>query len=92
MMIPIPFFSAVLSALTIFYTIMAFIFSHNYIVYMFSSLMSVFMYFIDFESFAPLERYCDFAKFWFGKKTNTNWWLFVTYVCVGVLKPEDKLR
>ena len=30
--------------------------------------MSVFMYFSSFESFAPLERRCDFAKFWCGKK------------------------
>ena len=30
--------------------------------------MSVFMYFSGFESFAPLERWCDFAKFWCGKK------------------------
>ena len=35
---------------------------------MFCSLMSVFMYFSSFESFAPLERWCDFAKFWCGKK------------------------
>ena len=35
---------------------------------MFCSLMSVFMYFSGFESFAPLERWCDFAKFWCGKK------------------------
>ena len=35
---------------------------------MFCSLMSVFMYFSGFESFAPLERLCDFAKFWCGKK------------------------
>ena len=39
---------------------------------MFCSLMSVFLYFSGFESFAPLERWCDFAKFWCGKK---NWWL-----------------
>ena len=35
---------------------------------MFCSLMSVFLYFSGFESFAPLERWCDFAKFWCGKK------------------------
>ena len=35
---------------------------------MFCSLMSVFLYFSGFESFAPLERLCDFAKFWCGKK------------------------
>ena len=35
---------------------------------MFCSLMSVFLYFSGFEPFAPLERWCDFAKFWCGKK------------------------
>ena len=30
--------------------------------------MSVFMYLRDFEPFTPLERWCDFAKFWCGKK------------------------
>ena len=35
---------------------------------MFCSLMSVFMKFSGFESFASLERWCDFAKFWCGKK------------------------
>ena len=35
---------------------------------MFCSFMSVFLYFSGFEPFAPLERWCDFAKFWCGKK------------------------
>ena len=35
---------------------------------MFYSFMSVFMYLSGFEYFAPLERWCDFAKFWCGKK------------------------
>ena len=38
---------------------------------MLSFLMSVFMYFRCFESFAPLERRCDFAKLWCGKKMVT---------------------
>ena len=32
-----------------------------------SSLIYVFMYFSGFESFAPLGRLCDFAKFWCGE-------------------------
>ena len=41
--------------LTIFFTMMAYIFL-VIIIYMFCSLMSVFMYFSGFESFASLER------------------------------------
>ena len=38
------------------------------ILYIFRSLMSVFMYLRGFEPFTPLERLCDFTKFWCGIK------------------------
>ena len=42
--------------------------------------MSVFMYLRGFDSFKPLERFCDFAKFWCGKN---SWWLL--YPCSDIL-------
>ena len=57
---------------------------------MFRSLMSVFLYFCGFEPFAPLDRWCDFAKFWCGKKklVAVNSVLIPSYRGVEVRRPE----